>query len=121
MHGGHHHPWRALRSLFEWTLHWRDLPEGVLGVTDHRRRTITLTTGMTQAERRSTIAHEVTHAERGPVPRHLAAREERIVDHQLADELWVDVGMVRARLAGLTDAETVEVNRRLDDAEVRMP
>ena len=63
-----HHPWRALRSLTDWTLHWRDLGDDLLGETDHHHRTVTLTTGMTQAQRRSTIAHEVAHIERGPVP-----------------------------------------------------
>ncbi|MFD1947726.1 hypothetical protein [Nocardioides aestuarii] len=76
------------------------------------------------------------------MPRHLQAREERRVDdlvarrlirfealvdamlwagnddHQLANELWVDVATVRARLAGLSSIETAELNRRLDEEEV---
>lgn len=140
-----HHPWRAFRHLVDWTLHWAHLPDGVLGLTDFRARTVTLAYGLTQAERRCTIAHETEHIRRGPVAcSSLVAREERIVDeaaarklitlealadamvwayddHEAADELWVDVATVRARLATLTDGETAALNRRLDAAELLIP
>lgn len=130
------HPWRALRDLTHVRLVWRDLPEGRLGECDHDEQVITLTTGMLQAERRATLTHELVHLARGPVAWWLRAREERLVDaeaarllisteqladglawaldeHELADELWVDVATVRARLCSLTGAETAEVERRL--------
>lgn len=141
MTGGHHHPWRAFRAFVDWTLHWRDLPEGLLGFTDHGRKHVVLTTGLTQAERRSTIAHETAHVERGPVPPWLRAREERACDaiasrrlvglevladamvwsrdeHEIAEECWVDTDTIRARLTNLTDAERAFIEERLDAAGV---
>lgn len=116
-------PWRALRSLADWTLTWADLPVGVLGVTHFETRTITLAQGMTQAQRRCTIAHELEHVDRGPVLEHHREREERRAEahaarrllpspHSIADalvwaggdvaaaadELWVDEATLRARL-----------------------
>jgi hypothetical protein len=137
------HPWRRLRELAHITLHSADLPDGALGYTDCTT-TIVLTTGLTQAERRCTLDHELVHIERGPAPHWLEAREERTVneitarrmipfdaladamvwsfdDHELAEELWVDVDTVRNRLAALTDEESAELNRRLDAAEARIP
>lgn len=132
-----HHPWRALRALTGWTLHWADLGDpDLLGVTDYQARTITLASGMTQAQRRSTIAHEVAHVERGPVPAHLEAREEVAVDvlaarrlitlemladglrwarsvHELAEELWVDEAMVEVRLRHLHPSERHFLERTL--------
>jgi hypothetical protein len=140
-----HHPWRRFRHLVEWTLRWSDrLPLDVRGETDFDRKMVTLASGLTQAERRCTIAHETEHAVRGPVPDFYWPREERAIDetvarrlitldalvdallwarddHELAEELWVDVATVRARLASLTDEETAIVNCRLDAAEVRTP
>lgn len=141
MTGGqhHHHPWRAFRAFVGWTLHWRDLPEGLLGFTDHGRRHVVLTLGMTQAERRSTIAHETAHVERGPVPPWMRAREERMCDaiaarrlvklehladamvwsrdeHEIAEECWVDVDTIRARLASLSPDERTHIEERLDAA-----
>lgn len=138
------HPWRALRELTHVTLHWQDLPEGLLGVTDHPSQTIVLTTGLTQAERRCVLDHELEHIRRGPVPGWLQPREEAAVDDisarrlipfadlvsamlwshdddEAAHELWVSVDVVRARLHGLTALETTELNRRLDEAELRLP
>lgn len=142
-----YHPWQAFRviaSVARFTLEWAHLPDGKRGHTDHDNRTVTLTLGMNQAERRSTIAHEVEHVRRGPVPAYLKAREERVVDdlaarrlipfprlvealvwayddHELAEELWVDVEVVRARLDGLTAGESVELAARMDAAELRFP
>lgn len=138
-----YHPWRTLRDHFpEWTLHWRPMV-GRLGITDYENRTITLDPDQDQAQRRSTLAHELQHADRGPVPHWCQAREERTVDdlaarrlitldqlaealvwaydaHELADELWVDVEMVRVRLANLTEAEGRELEQRLDIAELQL-
>lgn len=127
-----HHPWRALRHLSDWTLLWRDLGDDCLGETDHDARTVTLTTGMTQAQRRSTIAHEVAHVERGPVPRWLEPREESHVDalaarrliswpalldacrwaltlEELAEELWVDEATAECRLRHLHPSEKAKL------------
>lgn len=136
-----HHPWRAFRDLVDWTLHWEPLPEGTWGITDWEARTVTLTHGMSQTERRCTIAHETQHILRGPVPRHLAAREERTVDTaaarlllpdieavgealawahdvgEAASELWVDEEILLARLNHLHPAERGYLKRRLEQPE----
>lgn len=139
-----HHPWRTFRHLVGWTLHWTDLPDGTLAKTDFRARTVTLTTGLTQAERRCTIAHENEHIARGPAPASYEHRDELEVrkatarrmiplpalveamlwsldDHEIAHELWVDVATVQDRLHFLTAEESLELNRRLDSAELRIP
>lgn len=139
-----HHPWRAFRALTHVRLRWAHLPEGFLGYTDHAAATVTLTHGMTQVERRCTIAHETEHITRGPVVGHLTAREERAVDqaaacrlvtfeeladamiwagdeHELADVLWVDVPTVVARLEALTPAESDQLAQRVIDAELHHP
>ncbi len=135
-----HHPWRRLRELVDWTLHFAHLPEGILGRTDYDHRTVTIAHGLTQAERRSTIAHELEHIHRGPVPEHYWPREELQVDnnaarqlidirdlgealawahdeHEAADELWVDVPTLRARLRHLHPSERHYLRRRLSKVE----
>lgn len=92
-----------------------------------------------QAERRSTLTHEIQHLDRGPVllP-HLATREERIVSEmaarrliplselvdalkwsrdvgELADELWTDEPTVRVRLGSLDPIEVAELEHHLGD------
>mgnify|MGYP000933421466 FL=1 len=42
---------------------------------------------LSRAEERCTLTHEIIHAERGPVPAHHAAREERLVDAEAARRL----------------------------------
>ena len=133
-----HHPWRRFAELTDWSLRWAELPPGVMGRTCHRTRTVTLALGMSQAERRCTIAHETEHIERGPVTPQQAPREERAVDrrvarllipsvHQLveamtwagghlesaADALWVDDYLLTVRLRTLSDGERSFVNQRL--------
>lgn len=104
-------------------------------------QTVTMAHGLTQAERRSSIAHETQHILRGPVEPRLRTREERAVDqaaarllipfdalveamlwsmddYEIAEELWVDVHTVRARLGSLTAAESRLLNQRLDRAEL---
>lgn len=139
------HPWRWLRGLPDITVHWTpDLPEDVMGYAHHETRTIMLATGLTQAERRTTCWHEVQHLLRGPSAGCRSAHEERLIesivardlipfsalvdamlwsrdDHEIADELTVDVALVRARLEGLSDVESLDLERRLDEAELRIP
>ena len=109
-----------------------------MGFTCHTTRTVTLATGMSQAERRCTIAHETEHIVRGPVPPHEAIQEELAIDRRVAtllipslrevaaamvwargrldavaDELWVDDYLLQVRLATLTGSERAYVDRRL--------
>lgn len=116
-----------------------DLPDDVLGLAFHDERRIEIAEGLLQVERRCVLAHELVHLERGPCAGH-HAREESAVDHEaarrlitlealttallwsqdeheLADELWVDVAMVRARLAGLTTIERDAIERRFSASE----
>ena len=137
--GSHqHHPWRRFALLTDWSLRWAELPEGVMGLTCHRTRTVTLALGMSQAERRCTIAHETEHVLRGPVPPHTAAREERAIDRTVAglllprgrevvdalvsarghletaaDALWVDDYLLQVRLTTLTAADRERAAQRL--------
>lgn len=133
-----YHPWRALRELTDWTLHWRPM-HGRLGLTNWGDRTITLHPDQDQAQRRSTLAHELQHVARGPVPDHCRAREERTVDQlaarnligldaladalawshniiEAADELWVDADLLRVRLNHLHPSEVHYLRRRLEES-----
>ena len=140
---GMDHPWRRLRDLPQWDVVWCDLPVGTLGFTDHDTRTIWLQRGQLQAQRRSTLAHELEHVARGPVPAKpvLRAREEAAVEQaaarqlinlealgealawattpaEVADELWVDEALLLTRLQHLHPAEKAYLKRRLDDQPV---
>lgn len=138
------HPWRRMRDLGpSWTLRWAHLPADTYGVTDHARKLITLQIGMSYAERRCTIAHEVEHALRGPVSAAETAREELEVDRAVAirllpsvqaicdalvwhrgdyeeasDDLSVDPLILEVRISALVGAERDYYNQRL--AEVRL-
>lgn len=123
-----------------WTLAWANLPEGTYGLTDHRTQTIILQRGMTYEERRCTIAHEVEHARRGPVPAHRELQEELLIDRkvsrlllpslrQVCDELMrhdgdyeaastdlsVDMLMLEVRLSALWAREREYFTRRMAD------
>jgi hypothetical protein len=133
-----HDPWCRFSELTEWTLRWAELPPGVMGTTCHATRTVTLALGMSQAERRCTIAHETEHIERGPVPPHEVQREELLIDRRVArllvpslpelvdalawagghletaaDALWVDEYLLQVRLGALTAPERAYTARRL--------
>ena len=107
-----------------------ELQDGLLGCTDHDERIIWLDSRLSQRERRCTLAHEIGHLHRGPVPTDpiQAALEERLIDEwasrqlidgcalaaafrwsphyaEVAEELWVDEHMLRARLRCMTDEE----------------
>src|SRR5690349_9632705 len=120
------HPWRALRSRPEIELFWRPLTGNRMAATDGVE-VIVMRPGMSQAQRRSTIAHELAHIELGHVngctsreesqAAQLAARRlipvEQLADallwsHDLevvAEALWVDVGTLRTRAAHLHPSE----------------
>lgn len=133
-----HHPWRRFSELSDWTLRWAELPPGVMGLTSHDTKTVTLALGMSQAERRCTIAHETEHILRGPVLPHETTREELLIDRTVArllmpsldqvtaaiaradghletaaDELWVDDYLLQVRLCSLTATERSYVRRRV--------
>lgn len=109
-----------------------------MGLTCWSDQTVTLDKTLMQAERRCTIAHEVEHIRRGPVPAEpvLAAREESAVEQAVArrlipiralgealawsqhpsvvaEELWVDEDTLRVRLNHLHPAERAYLTRRL--------
>ena len=136
-----HHPWQRFAELTDWTLTWAELPPGVMGRTCHRTRTVTLALGMSQAERRCTIAHETEHIARGPVPPQHAPREELAIDRTVAgllipsvqqlvdamrwaggdletaaDALWVDEYLLAVRLGSLARRERGYVNQWLTNA-----
>jgi hypothetical protein len=94
---------------------------------------------LNQARRRCTLTHEIVHLERGPVPAdprgHM--REERTVSalaaqrlipiadlvdglrwtrnaRELADQLWVDIPTLRARMASLDPVEVAHLEYELD-------
>lgn len=139
------HPWRWLRELRHITVEWVDhLPDDVMGRALYATDTIELAKGLTQAERRTTCWHEVQHLLRGPAPGHLERREERTIeaivardlipfealvdamlwsrdDYEIADELTVDVALVRARLEDLTDRESMALELALDHEELHLP
>lgn len=134
-----HHPWEAFGRLTDWTLRRELLPSGVWGLTDFIKKTVTLAPGLSQAERRCTIAHETQHILRGPVLAIHTVREEEIVDHNAsrlllpdvrkigealaahgdiygaAEELWVDDIILQSRLRHLHPAELAWLKRRLVD------
>ena len=111
------------------------LPPSCLGLWDQHARTVWLDERLSPAERRSTLAHELVHAERGDVPCGdpcLDARQERRVDREaarrliaveaLADALrWtrdprevaelldVDVALLAARIEALTPTERAQL------------
>lgn len=137
------HPWRALRDLPHIDLFWQE-SDVELGHSTFEPPCITITSGMTQAERRSTLTHELIHHERGSVPAINENAEERIVDdlaarrlipldvlldkmvycydeHELAEVLWVDVPTVVTRLRNLTRAESEYLNDELYRRELMNP
>lgn len=128
------HPWRRLRDLPQIVLEWHE--GGDAGWYDFETRTISLRRGMTQAERRSTLRHELEHHYRGDFLERLVEREETacelaaardLIDirklgealawsqdlDEVADELWVDPALVHIRLRHLHPAERAYLRDRL--------
>lgn len=130
-----------LRGIPDLTLVRAPMPDS--GRYYHSQRAIILDARLSAAEARSTLMHELVHAERGDRPCAtdiLDARQERTVereaarrlislealadallwaydDHDLADQLWVDVATVRARREGLTASEHAIIERRITERE----
>ena len=135
-----HHPWRRFSELTAWKLEFDELPDGRYGHTCFDTQTVTLTHGLSQAERRCTIAHETQHILRGPVAPHHRQREELAVDRHAArllmpslhdvidalafahgdveaaaDALWVDDLLLQVRLSALYVPERRLLSARLAD------
>lgn len=126
-----HHPWRYIGLFPDWDVTFVDeLPSGRWGQTVHRSKNVYILNGLTQAERRSTLCHEIGHIIRGPFSVCNALYEESLVERQAsrllmpsvrrighalafhnadfekaADELWVDVDLLHARLSTLAPKE----------------
>lgn len=132
------HPWRTLATQYPHITVSCDhvLPRGVAGLW--HGDTIWLCKNLTQAERRSTLTHELIHVDRGTVPPVHAKREEFYVDtlaarkliplpdllrglqwtnddYELAEELWTDVHTVRVRRQNLTASERAWLADRVED------
>lgn len=138
---GEFNPWRRLRALVDWTLHWHDpFDDARMGVTRFEGQTISLRVDLTWEQRRCTVLHECLHAEHGPVlsthyPRHEnAVRRETarlmlpdvreigealawsLSNEEAAEELHVDIGVLRDRLRWLHPSERHYLHRRLADS-----
>lgn len=135
------HPWHRLRALGDsWVLRWHSPEEDPdPGFTDHDERVISLRTDLTWTERRCTVLHECLHAEHGAVLDVFYERHEKAVrretarlllpsikpvgealawalsPEECADELMVDVGVLRDRLRWLHPAERHYLTRRLEE------
>lgn len=128
--------WRRLRALPHIELIWHN--EGPRGWYDFDHQTISLRRGMTQAERRSTLRHELEHHYRGQYLEELLEREELACEiaaardliriealgevlawtdcrFEAADELWVDVDLFHVRLAHLHPSERAYLLSRLGE------
>ena len=138
------HPWRWLRDRHaRIDIVWRQLPGGRAGYWDGAH-TIVLDPRLTQAGRRSALAHELVHVERDLIPTDavLLAREEAAVDEiaarrlisldalidalrwcqcapgaALADEVWTDQHALNVRLRTLTPTERVQIETALADCD----
>lgn len=127
-------PWHRLRDLPEIDLLWHD--GGPRGLYDFENQTISLRRGMTVAQRRSTLRHELEHHYRGPFLEAVLAHEEKdceeaaardLIDIRklgevlaytrdrdtVADELWVDPELVEVRVAHLHPSERAYLKQRL--------
>lgn len=128
------HPWRRLRHTPEITLAWHD--EGDAGWYDFDTQTISLRRDLDQAERRSTLRHELEHHARGTFTEADLEREEAacelaaardLIDvrrlgeamawsdslRDVAEELWVDEALVALRIERLHPSERAYLRRRL--------
>lgn len=129
-------PWMVLEGLAGWTL--RHAPTPRRGLCDWSTKTISIDPSLTAAEQRAVLTHELVHAERGPVPAWMRAREEqtvraisarRLIELPplieavswsripviIAQDLDVDADTVRARAEALDDEEAAAIAARLEN------
>lgn len=130
---GMYHPWRDLRGRGAVALRWSSLPSPLRAVTDGA--CVWMHDRLSQAERRSVLTHELVHLDAGDETCQPEA-VERAVDQEaarrlvaldalvdallwsqdeteMAEELWVDVPTLVARIEGLTEAERDHVEAAL--------
>ncbi len=130
------HPWRLLHEAEHVLLEWHD--GGPMGRAHFATDTISIRRGLSWAERRCTVVHELLHLRRG-VPSHgWSAQDEQRVrretarillpdvhvlgealawaldEHEAADELGVDVPVLRCRMNNLHPAERGYLKTRLE-------
>lgn len=121
-----YHPWRDLRRREDVYVVWHaNLPDGMHAATDGR--IIHMVRGLSQAQRRSALAHELVHIDRGhsgcqppdverDVTRAAARRLvtfDDLVDTgtwatsvgEWADDLWVTPTILHARIDCLSPVE----------------
>lgn len=126
-------PWEWLASMGDVCLLRRAIPEA--GRYYHAQRAIVVRRGLSLAEERAVLWHELVHADRGDqsctttsvteasVDREAARRampwpvlrwavDTASSDHDLIDRLKVDERLVRIRFATLHPAERAHVARR---------
>jgi hypothetical protein len=106
----------ALRQVLdrngEITIRHAHLDAGLMGLTTYRDNTVDLAPDLDAAEWRATLAHELVHLTRGPVPRALAAVEEIAVQRETA-ALLVPAGPALAQLdRAWSDQEIQELAAR---------
>jgi hypothetical protein len=122
-------PYAVLRARPHVTVVWDvDMPER--GRWYDRLQTMLVRQGLTQAERRCVVAHEIRHMERGdtsctPKVHHEAARDlislEELADalvwclgyEEVAEHLHVDARTARARINTLTQDEKDYIEGRI--------
>lgn len=134
-----HNPWRDFGDRFpDWEIRFANLPDGVDGYTDTAVRMIVIGRHLGQAKRRSTLAHEAVHAARLDLD--CDNRDEQAVEQlaarilipldalvgavlwtrnldELAEELWVDVPLLRCRLAHLHPSERATLKAAFAERE----
>jgi hypothetical protein len=139
-----YHPWRVLGRHWPHVEveHTDELPPGrradTNGIDEIRMRRRLL-----QVERRCSLTHELIHLEHGhtgrcapaheaevdreaarrliPWPRLLAAVRWARSEEELADELWVTVRVLRARVAALHADELMQIARAAHDVHHSLP
>ena len=139
-------PWGDLSRRTYLTVEFVDEPTGRRGRICGN--TILIDRHQLQAERRSTVAHELVHDERRifPADRVMRAREETLVERtaarrliavpdlidalracstrladEIAEHLWVDVPMLEARMSALDPLEVAELEHQLEDQWLWIP
>lgn len=129
------YPWQRLAGLTQITVVTHG--GGPMGRAIFGVQTVSLRDDLTRAERRCTLMHELLHLDNGPQPWGLRAKEEEQVRRrtarlmlpdvealaealawsdslvEAAEELGVDVHVLRKRLRHLRPAEIRYVRRRL--------
>ncbi len=138
---GDWHPWRHIAKHFPHVIVCTsyELDRGVRGLVKGNRIWICRT--LDQAERRTTLSHEIVHLERGivrhPPGSRYTLREEKVVDRiaakrlipldrlidalqwtrhpaEVAEILWTTERIVKCRMEALDPVEVAELEYRLD-------